>query len=510
MRFRIGRTTDHPVAFLTAVFAAIVGCGGDQQPDGPVGPQPPPPPPPPSSVSFDVGFVTYVGGSDVEEIREPVVLPDGRLLFGSRTKSGNHPTAGAPVQASHGGGDGDSFLGILSADGSRLEAGTYFGGSGMERPPYGIAVARDGDIVFGSGTNSPNIPTSGNAYRPNLHAPTPNPGEGYVCRISPDLSALRWCTYTGGGWPRGGLALDANDNVIVVGRVTGSNFSTTPGVVQRTPRGTDDAFVLKLESDGSDAIWSTILGGNGTDVGEVALSVRVDPGDQSVYVSGISTSSNFPTTPGAAIESGPAPRNGFLAKLNPSATGFAYSTLLGGNGDDICDHRALLMPDGALLCSGWTSSPDFPATVGTMSGGNQGHVTMLRPSGDGFRFSHVWGGSGDEALLSPVTDAAGNIYVAGLTDSPDLPTTAGAIQPDFGGGDSDGVLVVLSPDGSTVLYATYFGGSATEMIRGIALGPQGEVYLVGRTQSDGLATPGAFQTQRGGSRDGIIVKLVPR
>lgn len=89
--------------------------------------------------------------------------------------------------------------------------------------------------------------------------------------------------------------------------------------------------------------------------------------------------------------------------------------------------------------------------------------------------------------------------------------TPDALQPTHGGGSSDGWLGVLTPDGTELLYCTYLGGSAGDMVRSVALGPEGELYLVGHTESsDFPVTEAAAQTRHGGKSDAYVVKLVPR
>lgn len=496
-----------PGPIVLALFAAASCGGGGNDVTGPP-PAPPPPPPPPSSQSYRIEYATYVGGNEFDEAREPVLLSGGRLLFGARARSSDMQTTPGAFQRSFGGGVGDSYLAILSADGSRLEAATYFGGSGMERPPYGIAVASNGDIVFTSGTSSPNIPTTPGAYRPNLHTPVPTPGGGYVCRISGDLSVRRWCTYTGGGWPRGGLMLDAQDNVLVVGRTSGSNFTTTPGVVQRTARGFDDAFVLKLNSSGTDAIFSTRLGGSGANVGEVALSIR-QRADGTLSIVGNSRSNDFPTTSGAAQPVSSGPSDAFLAVFNSTATSLVYSTLLSGSGPDGSEHRHMVLPDGTALSTGVTQSTDLPARIGSLRGATDGFLARLRPDGEAFDYVRYLGSSGSEQLLGPVIDSRGNLIVFGNTSSRDLPTTENAIQRDYGGGPTDGVLYILGPDGSTIEMLTYLGWNGDELIRGVAVGPSDELYLVGRTDSSNLpVSSNAFQRSHAIDADAFVIKLV--
>lgn len=485
-------------------ICAALACGADS------GASPSPPPPPLSpNAAYRIEYGTYLGGSGFEEIREPLLLPGGRLLLGARTLSQSMPTTAGAYQRSHGGGQGDSYLAVLSADGRTLEAATFFGGSGMERPPYGIEVASNGDVVFASGTTSPNLPTTAASYRSNLHSPVPNPGDGYVCRISGNLQSLRWCTYTGGGFPRGGLTLDGQGNVLVAGTVTGAQFSTTAGAVQAALKGADDGFVLKLSSDGQRALASTRLGGNGGSGVEVVMSIRLFPGGD-VSVTGISQSADFPTTPGAAQTSSRGSTDVYITRLDGALNALVYSTLFSGSRVEGGGHRHALLSDGSVLITGQSDSPDLPSTTGPYQGSEDGYVVKLAPSGSTFGFARYVGGSGSETLLGPELDGAGRIYVFGSTSSRDLPVTQDAIQATYGGGPTDGFLMILEPNGSPS-FVTYLGGSGDDIIRGIALGPGGEIYLAGGTSSGNLpVTQGALQSRLGGDEDGFIVKLVPR
>ena len=487
-------------------LCAILACGADS---GPI--QSPSPPPLSPNSAYRVEYATYLGGSGFEEIREPLLLTGGRLLIGARTLSQNMVTTGGAFQRSHAGGTGDSYLAIVSADGRSLEAATFFGGSGMERPPYGIELASNGDVVFTSGTTSPNIPGTAAAYRPNLHSPVPSPGDGYVCRISGNLQSLRWCSYTGGGWPRGGLTLDGQDNVLVAGEVTGAQYATTPGAVQTAAKGPGDAFILKLSANGAQALASTRLGGTGDNEPEVevTVSIRLFPNGD-VSVAGLSQSADFPTTAGAAQTSSRGAPDVFVARLNSSLTTLVYSTLLSGSDVEGGLHRHALLSDGSVLIAGQTTSSDLPAGAGAFKGGEDGFVAKLSPSGGAYSFVRYFGGSGNEPTLGPEVDGAGLIYVFGATTSRDLPVTPDAIQLSYGGGPADGFLMILEANG-TPRFLTYLGGSGDDLVRGIALGPAGEIYVVGGTASDNFpVTQGALQSRRGGGDDGFIMKLVPR
>ncbi len=484
---------------ITTLSAAPSGCGSN----GPT--STPPPPPPPGTGGFEIAFSTYLGGNEFEEFREPRLLRDGRLLVGSRTLSSNMPVTSGAYQPNFGGGTGDSWIGILRADGSALDAATYFGGSGTERTPYGLEKLASGDIVFSSGTTSPNIPTTSQSFAPNLQSPTPSPGDGYVCRISGDLRSLRWCTYTTGGWPRGGVAVDAAEDVWVVGRAVSAGFVTTPDAIQRAARGVDDAFLMKLSSDGRQVRYSTRLGGNSSNVGEVALSVMLDASG-GTHASGISRSADFPTTANAAQPSTSGITDGWALQLNMSNE-LQFTTLVGGGGDDFVEHRSVLMLDRSQLLAGVTRSTGLPGGGG--GGSTNGYVALVSADGSRIDYSGPFAGSGFDALFGPEVDANGRIYLFGMTSSPNLPVTSNALQPRYGGNE-DGYLVVLAPDRMTIEYATYIGGSGADMVRGVAITPTGQVFLVGRTRSDDFPLVDALQGQRGGDDDGFVMKLNPR
>jgi hypothetical protein len=146
-----------------------------------------------------------------------------------------------------------------------------------------------------------------------------------------------------------------------------------------------------------------------------------------------------------------------------------------------------------------------------LNGQNDAFLTKLSADGKQLVFSTLLGGSATEFCLMPTRLASGDILIVGQTESRDLPTLPGAIQKTHGGGRSDGWLAILSADASKLRYCTYVGGRGDDMIRGVATGLRGELYLVGHTSSpDFPVTEGAFQsTFGGGNGDAYVVKLDP-
>jgi hypothetical protein len=339
----------------------------------------------------------------------------------------------------------------------------------------------------------------------------------YAAKLSSDMKKILWCTYVGASrndWPRGGLALDEQDNVVIVGGTNSKDFPTTEGAYQRELKGQRDAAVVKLSSDGSRLVFSTLLGGSDWDG---LMGAQVDRAGN-VYVAGHTRSPDFPVTRGAPQSKFAGNSDCFLSKLSSNGSKLLYSTYLGGAENEFAEHRPWLRSDGSFLLTGVTASAGFPTTSDACQkvckGKTDGFLTALSPTGVRFTFSTLLGGSGGEFFLMPTPDRAGNIFVVGQTSSGDYPVTPGALQNTYGGGkrqwDGDGALAVFSPDGSKLLYSTYLGGSQDDLIRSIALGPNGEVYLVGSTNSpDFPVTPNAVQKSLSGNADAFVVKLIP-
>ena len=471
----------------------------------------------PSFVRYQIAFSTLIGGSEYDDLREIIVSPDGSLLLGGQTVSADFPVTdnvaqprygGEPAGAGHPGlYSGDCFLARLSPGGGKILAATFFGGSKQERDVYGMAVDPQGDIVITTATRSRDLPTTDGAFQRHYRG---GEADVLVAKLSGDLKRLIWCTYLGGSRnesPRGGLAMDESGNIYIVGNTKSPDFPTTSGVFGPKPKGDEDAFVAKLKGDGSGLVWSTLLGGKAWDG---IMGARVDAQGR-VYVAGHTQSDDFPTTAGAPQGRLGGKSDCFLVALSADGTRLLYATYLGGSENEFAEHRLALLDDRSILLTGATASKDFPTTSRaierTLPGKNGGFVTKLSADGRKFAFSTLLDGSGEGFFLMPTTDATGNIYVVGRSASPNFPTTSAALQPKYAG-KGDGVFAILSPDGAKIIYATYLGGKEEDLLRSLAIGGNGEVYLVGKTASDDFpVTAGAAQVKRKGKLDAFVMKL---
>ena len=474
----------------------------------------------PPAYSYKIAYATYLGGGRGEQLREVIPGPDGSVLVGGQSNSNDLPTTPGVVQRRYGGEEpptghgglvgGDCFLARLGPKGAKLVFCTYFGGSKQERNVYGMALDSKGNIVITSATRSPDLPTTAGAFQRKYGG---GPSDWMVAKLSGDCKKLLWCTYVGGKGdesPRGGLGLDRHDNVYVVGGTGSGDFPTTPGAFQRRRKGDRDAAVVKLKPDGSGLLFSTRLGGSGWDG---TMGVRVDASGN-VYVAGHTRSKDFPVTAGAPQARLGGKTDAYFAKLSPDGGKLLHATYLGGGQQEFGEHRLRLGPGGSVLLTGVSGSGDFPTTPKAfqrkLKGRTDGFLTKLSPDGRKFVFSSLLGGSGGEFFLMPTPDARGNIFIVGHTSSRDFPVTPGALQGKYGGGGGDAALAIFSADGAKLLYATYLGGSGNDLIRSIAIGPKGEVYLVGSTSSkDFPVTGGAFQRRLAGGSAAFVVKLMP-
>jgi Beta-propeller repeat len=324
------------------------------------------------------------------------------------------------------------------------------------------------------------------------------------------------------------IAIDSFDNIYVAGTTSSSNFPLTAGGFQQTfaddvtqcttTQQCSDAFVSKLSPDGSTLIYSTYLGGRGVDS---INGIAVDSSGNA-YVTGFTESLDFPgvdansfqgsfTTGTCAFDEC---SDAFLAMLNNEGSGILYSTYLGGS-DVEAGNGVAVDSSGNVYVTGFTRSPDFPATHGAPGGGTcldsgtpvctDAFVGKFNPSLSGpasLVYLTYLGGNGDDDGIAIGVDS-GNAYLAGLiiandTGSATFPVTAGAFQNSYGGGDSDGFLAVLDSNGNLPpVYATFLGGTLDDLAVDLALyKPSGTTfaYVTGYTLSVNFpASAGAYQ-----------------
>jgi hypothetical protein len=258
-------------------------------------------------------------------------------------------------------------------------------------------------------------------------------------------------------------------------------------------------------------VYSTYVGGNNLDE---SYAVAVDA-TGSAYIAGY-TYGNFPTTAGVYDGSYAGNVDAFVTKLNPAGTTLVYSTYIGGSGIDIA-RDLTIDASGAVYITGETTSSNYPrrnAYDNFYGGGYDVFVTKLNPAGDDLVYSTYLGASNNERGLSIAVDASGSAYVTGVAQFGGFPTTLGAYDRTYNGGNSDVFVTKFTPDGTALAYSTYIGGASdVEEGFGIAVDASGSAYITGYTESNDFpTTAGAYDTTYNGGNfqgDAFVSKLNP-
>jgi hypothetical protein len=384
-------------------------------------------------------FSTYLGGNG-DDFPQDVELDSlGNIIVGGRTASTDFPTVSA-VDATYAGPLEDGFLAKLTPDGNSLIFSTYVGGNDAFHPAEeirGIVTDAANNIFVIGNTGAPDFVTTDlvNAT-PCVAAAQPRSADVFIREYSPS-GALLFSTCFGGSSRDAGrnLAFDSSGNLFATGWTESSDFPTTPGVVQPVfagspiPFGGTDGWVSRLDIAASPPVIlaSTYLGGDGQEFLEGLVVDSLD----NVVVAGGTSATDYPTTTGAlqpifggegAVGLGIG--DAVITKLSPDLTSFGFSTFLGGSGDDFAWGLKMDIEDRPYV-NGYTNSPDFPVVVAlqdNLSGPNDVFVTQMTADGSALDFSTYLGGIGSEDATSSITVLnPGNVFVTGITNSPDFP-----------------------------------------------------------------------------------------
>jgi hypothetical protein len=461
-------------------------------------------------------YSTYLGGSGFDQGYAIAVDTFGNSYVTGKTAAADFPTTGGAFQTNYGG--GDAFIAKLDPTGTRLIYSTYLNGASGN----GIAVDAAGNAYVTGEAGTTNFPTTGGAFQT-----APMGFDTFVTKLNPTGSALVYSARFGGNFDDfgRGIAVDSAGNAFITGwTVCRANICTFPTVnafQSHYAGGNNDAFVTKINSQGSALVYSTYLGGgaviNGTeDWGE---AIAVD-NTGSAYVTGYTYSPDFPVTSGA-YDTTRAGLDAFVTKFAPNGGSLVYSTFLGGAGREQGQGIAVDASGNAYV-TGLTESSDspftpayegFPVTPGAFqnTGSFDAFVTKFNAQGSALVYSTYLGGSsGVDRGWAIAVDGAGSAYVTGDTTATNFPT-ASAIQNTYGGGLSDAFVTKLNAAGSGLVYSTFLGGNLTDEGRGIALDQNGDAYATGDTSSNNFPTVNPIQGDNGGGLsnhdDAFVVRI---
>lgn len=373
------------------------------------------------------------------------------IYLAGGTSDRNFPTTPGALQRSFAGGDSDTFITKMSADGSALIYSTLVGGNGIDQA-LGIGVDAAGNAYVAGGTTSTNFPTTPGAFQ--TECKLNNNGicsSDFVIKLNATGTHALYSTLLGGATnvlvALGNITVNSAGNAFVTGVATASDFPTTAGSGQPVFGGIEDAFVTELSSSGSHLIYSTFLGGTDVDLG---LAIRLDA-QGNAFVTGITLSTNFPVKQAFQAQCVSHPcSSSFVTKLNPSGQ-LLYSTYLGGGSGTRPPFRSAnegtgiaVTPNGQAYVTGITGMTNFPTTQTgfqrILVNQVDNFITKLDPAGK-LIYSSYLGGGADESNPAVILDRDGNAYVTGtVTHSvleanpvPQFPVTPGAFQQTFGG-----------------------------------------------------------------------------
>ena len=446
-------------------------------------------------------YSSYLGGTGSETARAIDLDSQGNIYVSGITASINFPTKN-PLQAQNAGNSFDTFISKFSPDGSALLYSTYFGGSGVFDDIYAMDVDSAGNAYVAGSTNSSNFPLV-NPLQPAYGGTT----DAFVAKFSPNGAALLYSTYLGGdeGDQVFDIAVDSAGSACITGHTVSTNFPTMNPIQANHLGGWDDAFVAKLDPSGAALVFSTYLGGDGSDEGR---GIALD-GDDNIYITGDTRSATFPTTSDALQPIKGVDADLFVTKVAEDGQSLLYSTFLGGNDADESYGLKLIAldPAGNILIGGTAYSTDFPLMNPIQSvkaGEFDAVVAKIKADGSALVYSTYLGTAAYDDIFGITSDAWGNAHVVGETLGSTFPVL-NAFQPTFGG-TSDAIVAEISPTG-TLIYASYLGGSSNERANDIVLDSNGDPYITGQVWSTNFPTVNPFQNRLKGPQDAFVAKI---
>jgi hypothetical protein len=326
---------------------------------------------------------------------------------------------------------------------------------------------------------------------------------------------VSYATYLGGTLEdtAAGIAVGRDGSAYVTGFTESLDFPVL-NPFQGTNHGGEsgaDAFIAKIDPQGTGLAYATYLGGSGDDI---AHDIAVDKLG-CAYVVGETTSIDFPVVNPLMPKRGR--RNAFVTKLSPSGMALDFSTFLGGSTDPLGGNKAdtfgtgIALDDvGAVYVIGYTNSSDFP-TVGafqsTIHGSVDAFITKIDAAGFTILYSSYLGGSDYDYPSAVAVDRSRNAYITGFTMSVDFPLQAPFQSTNRG--KLDGFVAKVDAFGSSLLYSSYLGGSDNDNPNSIAVDSGGNAYVTGYTQSTDFPTVAAFQNSSPGGYEVFVSKITP-
>lgn len=388
-------------------------------------------------------YSTYIGGTNSNVLGDIAVDEYGYLYLTGWAWMQDFPSTPGSMNISCKYSTGE-FIGKLCPLGDNFEYLASFGGSSYFDSPYGIAIDPEGCAYITGSVSSTDFPVTSGAYQSTNHGLT----DCFVTKINPTGTMLIYSTFLGGSSDEGyrsKIAVNKEGYAYVSGYTKSTDFPTTSGSYDETYNGgTLDGYIVKLNQSGTGLEFSTFLGGISDDV---IRDITLDNNDN-VYVVGTTKSSDFPVTPGVYDETYCDYEDGFIAKLNPTGSSLALSTIFGDIGG-IYPSAIARDTDGYIYVSGlygYTATPDafckesYRAVLDGYTY-NMGFISKFDPLLTKLVYSTYFGGGEYQDLTDMAIDNNDSIYITGQTYSDGLSVTPGAFDTTFNGGTNSDAFV---------------------------------------------------------------------
>ena len=400
----------------------------------------------------EIVFCTYLGGSGEDYGRGIAVDLSGYIYVTGATYSQDFPTTDGAWDRSLNG-ERDAFVVKLAPAGKRIIYSTYLGGNAWD---YGKTIAVDyKNCAHIGGFTHGDFPVTTYAAQKTFGGA----GDGFITRLNAKGSAPVYSTYIGGlSWDGvNAICVDAARNVFIAGDTHSSNFPVTAGAYDTDTSPLQgnvcsSGYAAKLNATGARFTYATLIGGKTSPASAGMSAIALDSRGRAC-VAGATSAPDYPVSLSACQKTyGGGAYDGVITKLNAYGTGVIWSTYLGGSGDDRVYSISVDTVTNTVFAAGSASSSDFPIAGAASfqpanNGLNDAFAAMLKYDGSTLLSSTYLGGSGregdaDTTALSLLPDKT--VFIAGKTSSSDFPTTPAALQPIYGGGDTNGFFSVIN------------------------------------------------------------------
>lgn len=335
-------------------------------------------------------YSTLVGGSRHDYPEGLAVTPAGHAVVAGHTNSRDFPRVASVASPAGGASDSDAFVFRLDTGTGKLVYSSVFGGAETDEA-YAVALDGSGNAYVTGTTRSKEFPVSANAFQGVFRGSA----NSFIVKLNAAGNSFVYSTLLGGASTGSttnagnAIAVDAAGNAYIVGTTDSQDFPTTALLIPKRAIAGTDAFVAKLNPDGSALLYSSPIGGSGFDYG---FGVAVTSSGEA-WVTGTVFASfdspDFPTVNPTQWAWGGGFHDWFLCKVNAAGTALTFSTFIGGSGDEgeLNPHRhggVALDQAGNVYVAGQTMSGDFPATAGVLQARYGGYSTAAENAGDTF------------------------------------------------------------------------------------------------------------------------------